>query len=142
MKNDNSINILNSINAGELGNNTPFNTIVDDKFVLKLLETRLFASDAMINGWIITGFPKNKEQINFLQNKPNFNPSLVVQLGLDDEYVQKKSAARRLDTASGNKSYLFFTGKVYYSDSKDFNQDLLKKLVVKNEDKPAILKKR
>ena len=87
----------------------------------------------MINGWIITGFPKNTSQINYLKSNQNFNPSLVILLGLDDEYVIKKSATRRLDTSSG---------KVYYTDSKDFNTGLLSKLVVKNEDKPENLKKR
>jgi len=116
---------------------------VNDKYVLKLLEDRLYASDAMINGWILTGFPKNIAQINFLKSNQNFLPSLVVQMGLDDEYVQKKSASRRIDTSTGNKNfYIVKLGKVYFTDAKDFNKDLLSKLVVKNEDKPANLKKR
>lgn len=80
---------------------------MNDKYVLKLLEDRLYASDAMINGWIITGFPKNIAQINFLKSNQNFLPSLVVQLGLDDEYVQKKSSSRRIDTSTGNKNFLY-----------------------------------
>ena len=78
---------------------------MNDKYVLKLLEDRLYASDCMINGWIITGFPKNIAQINFLKSNLNFVPSLVVLLGLDDEYVHKTSNSRRLDTSTG-KSYL------------------------------------
>ena len=52
-KNENSIIILNFLGRNEL---------VDDKFVLKLLEERLYASDCIINGWIVTGFP-NKLQL-------------------------------------------------------------------------------
>jgi len=104
VKNDNSVNILNQINNGELGmfiNIKLIIIIVNDKYVLKLLEDRLFASDAMINGWIITGFPKNIAQINFLKSNLNFNPSLVILLGLDDEFVLKKSSSRMLDTSTG-----------------------------------------
>ena len=61
----------------------------------------------MINGWIITGFPKNIAQIHYLKSNPTFNPSLVVLLGLDDEFVIKKSASRRLDPTTGNKIYKF-----------------------------------
>ena len=52
-KNENSKIILSSLEKNEL---------VDDKFVLKLLEERLYASDCIINGWIVTGFP-NKLQL-------------------------------------------------------------------------------
>ena len=59
LKNENSQIILNALN-----NNEP----VPDKFVLKLLEDRLFCSDCMINGWIVTGFPYSQGQINFIDN--------------------------------------------------------------------------
>ena len=45
----------------------------------------------MINGWIITGFPKNISQIHYLKSNPTFNPSLVIIIGLDDEYIIRKS---------------------------------------------------
>lgn len=49
MKNGNSREILDAWNNNDL---------VNDKFILKLLEDRLFCSDCMINGWIVTGFQK------------------------------------------------------------------------------------
>ena len=54
-KNENSLNILESLDK---------NDFVDNKYVLKLLEEKLYSSDCMINGWIITGFPKSVLQIN------------------------------------------------------------------------------
>lgn len=68
-KNENSIEILNSVNNIEL---------VNDKFVLNLLEERLYSTDCMVNGWILTGFPKTASQINYIFNhkhrqlKPSF----------------------------------------------------------------------
>jgi adenylate kinase family enzyme len=61
----------------------------------------------MINGWIITGFPKNSTQVDFLKKNLNFTPSLVVLIGLDDEYIQKRSSSRRLDTSTGTLSFNF-----------------------------------
>jgi adenylate kinase family enzyme len=128
-KNDNSISILRSINSGDL---------VGDKYCEKLIEDRLFASDAMINGWILTGFPKNKTQLYFMLNNSNYclKPSLMVMLDLEDDYVVKRSNMKRIDP---------ITGKVYYIDSKDFsevNATIGDRLVKKNEDREEILLKR
>ena len=112
--------------------------LVSDKLVLKLLEDRLYASDSMINGWILTGFPKNSSQLSFLLEANNniFKPSLIAIMDLDDEYVTKRSSYRRIDPT---------TGKVYYIDSPNFeeiNKEISKKLVFKNEDKEDVFQKR
>ncbi len=82
---------------------TDYFTIVPDELIVDLVRERLEKHDCMINGWIITGFPKNIAQINFLKSNLNFVPSLVVLLGLDDEFVHKTSLSRRLDTSTGNQ---------------------------------------
>jgi adenylate kinase family enzyme len=92
----------------------------------------------MINGWILTGFPKNSSQLNFLLESNNslFKPSLIVIMDLDDEYVTRRSNYRRIDPT---------TGKVYYIDAPDFGKnhpEITKRLVFKNEDKPEIFQKR
>jgi len=126
--NDNSRIILDAFNSGSL---------VDDKFVFKLLEDRLFASDAMINGWILTGFPKNNAQLKFIESEHNraFKPSLVVSIELEDEIVLKRSSLRRIDP---------LLGKCVYLDSTTFDpqSESAKRLVVKTEDKEQPLKKR
>ena len=58
-KNENSKIILSYLEKNDL---------VDDKFGLKLTEERLFSSVCMINGWILTGFPKSENQIKQFQN--------------------------------------------------------------------------
>lgn len=129
--NDSSKEILAAMNKGEL---------VEDKYVHKLLENRLFASDAMINGWIITGFPKNSAQLRFIETEYNksFKPSLIVVIETDDEFVSKRSKMRRIDP---------YTGKSYYLDSQEFDpktidERVMQRLEIKTEDKDDVLKKR
>ena len=126
--NDNSKSILNTMNKGEL---------VDEKYVLSLLEERLFASDAMINGWILTGFPKNSSQLKFIEGEYNkaFKPSLIVCIELDDDYVIKQSSLRRIDPS---------TGQCYYLDSKSFDptSNIRNRLQIKKEDEEPVLKAR
>lgn len=126
--NDNSKAILAQMEKGEL---------VDDKYVFSLLEERLLASDAMINGWILTGFPKNSSQLKFIENEYNkaFKPSLVVCIELEDEIVLKRASMRRIDP---------YTGTCIYLDSKDFDpkSQIAKRLIIKTEDREDQLNKR
>ncbi len=115
------------MNAGEL---------VNDKFVLKLLEDRLYASDCMINGWILTGFPKNNSQIHYLKSTKAFNPSKVINLFLDDDVTAKRSGMRKLDPVSGR---FYFVSK---ENEGNLPKDVLNRLIVKNEDKSDIYQKR
>jgi adenylate kinase family enzyme len=91
----------------------------------------------MINGWILTGFPKNAAQMYYLENNINntFKPSLVVIVDMDEEFSSKRAESRKIDPS---------TGKVYYMDNK--NQDLhpaiKQRLIVKTEDKTEVLNKR
>lgn len=126
--NDNSSAILSSLNSGDL---------VPDKFVFKLLEDRLCASDSMINGWILTGFPKTSSQLHYLEQiNPSFKPSLIVIIEHDFKTIEERSSVRKIDP---------FTGKIYYTNSKDFMKEspiVVSRLVTKTEDLPEVLKKR
>ena len=128
MKNDNSKLILESLEKGEL---------VDDKFVLKLLEDRLYCSDCMINGWVVTGFPKNEGQINFMDNmNPSIKPSLIVFIDMDENLIVEKAKKIKYDPK---------TGKYYREDSKKFNtlsDDVKDRLIPREQDEEELLKKR
>jgi len=92
----------------------------------------------MINGWILTGFPKNSAQIYYLENNINntFKPSLVVIIDMDDEFSTKRAGSRKIDPT---------TGKVYYMEGKnaqEINSDVKQRLIVKTEDKTDVLNKR
>ena len=103
-----------------------------------MLEDRLYSSDCMINGWILTGFPKNSSQMYYLENNINntFKPSLIVIVDMDEDFSTKRAATRRIDPT---------TGKVYYMDSNkenEINSHIKERLIVKNEDKQNVLDKR
>jgi adenylate kinase len=127
-KNENSKLILEKIENGEL---------VDDKFVLKLLEDRLFCSDCMINGWIVTGFPKSEGQINFMENmNPSIKPSLIVVMDMDEQLIYDKAKKIKYDPK---------TGKYYRENSKKFNaltDDIKDRLIPREQDEEEKLKKR
>ena len=92
---------------------------------------------SMINGWILTGFPKNSAQMNYFEQiNSSFKPSLIVIVDLDDEIVVKRSSMRRFDPS---------TGKIYYINNQDFakvNPIISGRLVMKNEDREEVLNKR
>lgn len=92
----------------------------------------------MINGWILTGFPKNTAQMFYLENNINntFKPSLIVIVDMDDEFSTNRANNRRIDPITGN---------IYYLDSNKINDPtgmINKRLVVKTEDKKDVLNKR
>lgn len=128
LKNENSQIILNAIN-----NNEP----VPDKFVLKLLEDRLFCSDCMINGWIVTGFPYSQGQINFIDNmNPALKPSLLVVIDMDEKLIVEKASKIRFDPE---------TGHFYRLGSKKANglkEEIIQRLIPREQDGEERLKKR
>jgi len=92
----------------------------------------------MINGWILTGFPKNSSQMYYLENNINntFKPSLIVIVDMDEDFSTKRAGTRRIDPT---------TGKVYYLEDKtegEISAHIKERLNVKNEDKKNVLDKR
>lgn len=91
----------------------------------------------MINGWILTGFPKNSSQMNYFEQvNPSFKPSLIVVIELDDTTVESRVKVKRIDPN---------TGKVYYVDSDEFagvNATVANRLITRHEDKLEIFRKR
>ena len=135
-KNENSKIILSSLEKNEL---------VDDKFVLKLLEDRLYASDCMINGWIVTGFPKSNLQINFMENlNPEIKPSLIAVVDTDSKIIEEKAKKIKYDPKTG-KYYKEIEENKYESitnPGKEVTRDVVKRLIGRKQDEPEILKKR
>lgn len=68
-----------------------------------MLEERLYATDCMINGWILTGFPKTSSQMNYIfnHNHRQFKPSLAVIIEVEDEFILKKASNRKIDPTTG-----------------------------------------
>jgi adenylate kinase len=135
-KNENSLIILNSLEKTEL---------VDDKFVLKLLEDRLYASDCMINGWIVTGFPKSDKQITFMEQlKPEIKPSLIAFVDTDPAIIEEKAKKIKYDPKTG-KYYKEIEENKFESitnPGKEVPKDVIRRLIGRKQDEPEILKKR
>ena len=135
-KNENSKIILSYLEKNEL---------VDDKFVLKLLEDRLFSSDCMINGWILTGFPRTNLQINFMEKmSPEIKPSLISFIYMENKNIEEKAKKIKYDPKTG-KYYLEKEENKFESitnPEKEVTDDVIKRLVGRKQDEPEILKKR
>ena len=135
-KNDNSKDILEYLKKNEL---------VDDKYVLKLLEDRLYASDCMINGWIVTGFPRSNSQITFMENlNPEIKPSLIAVVDMDSKGVEEKAKKIKKDPKTG-KYYKEIEENKFESitnPEKEVTKDVIRRLVGREQDEPEILKKR
>ena len=121
------------------------NQLVEDKFVLKLLEDRLFSSDCMVNGWILTGFPKTEEQINFIEKmRPEIKPSLITVIEMENKNIEDKAKKIKYDPKTG-KYYLEVEENKFESinnPESEVSNDVVKRLVGRKMDEPEILKKR
>lgn len=127
-KNENSINILSSLEQNDL---------VHNKHILKLLEDRLYCSDCMINGWIVTGFPKSELQINYMEKmNSEIRPSLIAVIDADEKKIEENAEKKKYDPKTG-KSYI--EGSQEYSELKDED---IKRLTKRQQEEGDILKKR
>ena len=127
-KNENSKNILDSLEQNDL---------VHNKHILKLLEDKLYSSECMINGWIITGFPKSELQINYMeQMNSEIKPSLIAVIDADEKKIEENAEKKKYDPK---------TGKIYIEGSKEYSElrdEDIKRLAKRKQDESDLLKKR
>ena len=127
-KNENSKNILEALDR---------NGVVDNKYVLKFLEERLYSADCMINGWVITGFPKSELQINYIdQMKSEIRPNLIVLIDPDEAKIEENAEKKRYDP---------LTGISYIEGSEEYaklGEEEIKRLIKRKQDEGEVLKQR
>ena len=127
-KNENSKNILDALDR---------NDTVDNKYVLKFLEERLYSSDCMINGWVITGFPKSELQINYMEHmKSEIRPNLIVLIDPDEKRIEENADKKRYDPCTGIS---YIEGTEEYSK---LGEEELNRLIKRKQDEGEVLKKR
>ena len=135
-KNQNSKIILSSLEK---------NVLVADKLVINLLEERLFSSDCMVNGWILTGFPKSKIQINFIDNMPpEIKPSLIILIDMEKKNIEFNAKKLKYDPITG-KYFIKKDNNKYESvdnPEKKVSNDIIKRLIKPKISEPKILSKR
>ena len=99
----------------------------------------------MINGWIVTGFPKSNLQINFMENlNPEIKPSLIAVVDTDSKIIEEKAKKIKYDPKTG-KYYKEIEENKYESitnPGKEVTRDVVKRLIGRKQDEPEILKKR
>ena len=109
------------------------------------MEDRLYASDCMINGWILTGFPKSISQINFMEKlNPEIKPSLIAIIVSDSKIIEEKSKKMKYDPKTG-KYYKEIEENKYESITNpeiEVTKDVLRRLIGRKQDQPEILQKR
>ena len=126
-KNENSKNILDALDR---------NDTVDNKYVLKFLEERLYSSDCMINGWVITGFPKSELQINYMDHmKSEIRPNLIVLIDPDEKRIEENADKKRYDPCTGIS---YIEGTEEYSK---LGEEELNRLIKRKQDEGEVLKK-
>ena len=127
-KNENSKNILEALDR---------NGVVDNKYVLKFLEEKLYSADCMINGWVITGFPKSELQINYMdQMKSEIRPNLIVLIDPDGSKIEENAEKKRYDP---------LTGISYIEGSEEhakLGEEEIKRLIKRKQDEGEVLKQR
>ena len=127
-KNENSKNILDALDR---------NDTVDNKYVLKFLEERLYSSDCTINGWVITGFPKSELQINYMDHmKSEIRPNLIVLIDPDEKRIEENADKKRYDPCTGIS---YIEGTEEYSK---LGEEELNRLIKRKQDEGEVLKKR
>ena len=127
-KNENSKNILDALDR---------NDTVDNKYVLKFLEERLYSSDCTINGWVTTGFPKSELQINYMEHmKSEIRPNLIVLIDPDEKRIEENADKKRYDPCTGIS---YIEGTEEYSK---LGEEELNRLIKRKQDEGEVLKKR
>ena len=91
----------------------------------------------MINGWIITGFPKSELQINYMEKmNSEIKPSLIAVIEADEKKIEENAEKKRYDQK---------TGKNYIEGSKEYSElgdEDIKRLTKRKQDEGELLKKR
>ena len=127
-KNENSKNILDALDR---------NDTVDNKYVLKFLEERLYSSDCTINGWVTTGFPKSELQINYMDHmKSEIRPNLIVLIDPDEKRIEENADKKRYDPCTGIS---YIEGTEEYSK---LGEEELNRLIKRKQDEGEVLTKR
>ena len=91
----------------------------------------------MINGWIVTGFPKSELQINYMEKmNSEIRPSLIAVIDADEKKIEENAEKKKYDPKTG-KSYI--EGSQEYSELKDED---IKRLTKRQQEEGDILKKR
>lgn len=101
--------------------------LVPDSLIISMIRRRLQEEDAIMNGWLLDGFPRNKEQALALDAE-GFAPDLFILLDCPDDVLVERVEGRRVDPATG------VTYHVKFAPPPEEDQALLDRLEQREDD--------
>lgn len=78
-----------------------------DNIVIEILKERLSSLDAVSRGWILHGFPRNKDQAQLLHDA-GFQPNRVFFLKVPNDSVVERLTYRATDPVTGDRYHLLY----------------------------------
>lgn len=81
--------------------------LVPDSLIIGMIRERLHSDEALANGWLLDGFPRNKEQAIAL-DAAGFCPQAFLVLDVPDEALVERVEGRRVDPATGTIYHIKF----------------------------------
>ena len=108
--------------------------LISNDIMIDLVKARLSESDCIVNGWVLEGFPKTKEQLEAVLSFKN-KPSLTVILELEDNLVFERHEYKKVDPITGQNYNMKELGS-------SIPKEVLERLVSNNNDKYEVVKKR
>jgi adenylate kinase len=79
--------------------------LVPDSLIIGMVRNRLSQDDAVLNGWLLDGFPRTRAQAEEL-DAAGFCPGLVLTLETPEDILIERVEGRRTDPVTGNIYHL------------------------------------
>ncbi|KPA78306.1 putative Adenylate kinase [Leptomonas pyrrhocoris] len=79
--------------------------LVPDSLIIGMVRNRLSQDDAVLNGWLLDGFPRTRAQAEEL-DAAGFSPRLFIALETPEDILIERVEGRRTDPATGNIYHL------------------------------------
>lgn len=81
--------------------------LVPDTLIIGMIRERMQADDVVLNGWLLDGFPRTREQAIALDAE-GFSPDLFIVLDVPDEVLVARVEGRRVDPATDTIYHLTY----------------------------------
>lgn len=80
---------------------------VPEQLIIQLLRERLGQLDCVSKGWVLHGFPKNREQADSLE-RAGFVPNRIFFLDIPNDSIMERLTLRYIDPVTGENYHILF----------------------------------
>ncbi|MGD6858640.1 MAG: nucleoside monophosphate kinase [Enterobacteriaceae bacterium] len=88
----------NNYLKSKVKNNIKKGILVDDSIVINILEKEIFNNK---KGFILDGFPRNYNQVNFLKKKLKFLFNIIIEINVPNNILLERIKGRRINKKTG-----------------------------------------